>query len=121
MKVIYKRTYGYIFKMVLVLSLSLTSTVSMAAVEWFTGVTVTRVMSQETSIQIWGDKRCDPQSAAYAQQTVSSSNSAYLGRMMSLALSAQVAGKTISIYADCVAGTIVQMCINNPVLDSYSC
>ncbi len=109
--------------MALTLGIGLFSSNCFAANEWFTGVTVTRVMSGEASLQIWGDKGCSFQ-ASYASQTATSANStnsAYLGRLMSLALSAQVAGKTISFLTDCTAGTIIQMCINNSILKPHTC
>ena len=107
----------------MLISLFLSAGYAHSAGTWFNGVKVTRVMSGENGIQIWGDKGCAFQSG-YASQTVTtgnSSNNSYLSRMMSIALSAQVASKTVSFYADCTTSAIIQICLNNSVLDSSTC
>jgi hypothetical protein len=106
------------------MALLLIASPAYAGFQWFKGVFVTRVsLVGIGSLQIWGNNGCHFQ-AGYANQYITGANSSdpsFSALTMAIAMNAQKDGKTLSFYTDCATGEVSQICVNEPLLDSYTC
>ncbi len=102
-----------------------------ASAATYNSVSVLRVSTSATGIQIWATDGCSLQPGTnYYVTTESGTDIAHYARLMSVALSAQASGKTISLSDNCTnnadrttnTSTIIrQICVNEPPLDNVSC
>ncbi len=118
-------------KNILLMSLIAFSYAPIASAATYNSVSVLRVSTSATGIQIWATDGCSLQPGTnYYVTTESGTDIAHYARLMSVALSAQASGKTISLSDNCTnnadrttnTSTIIrQICVNEPPLDNVSC
>ncbi len=101
----------------------LLSTSAHATKQWFTKVSIARVNTVANSgMQIMGSKGCNiqPGNGFYLTGAITD-DPQHSDRMVSLLLTAQTTGKTVSFYVECGSGEITQMCIDNPEMNLPYC